>query len=96
MGTPWQQTGKTTSQRDTDLRVCEQRAETDTLADRGTSRADYDLATRGPNATMDPRGLRPLELKDRSDMANQFDTLVGRCMKSKGYVQGKSANTPRR
>lgn len=86
MGTPWQQAGKTGKQRDADLRSCEREAETDTLAAQGTTRADYDLATRGPNATMDPRGLSPLQMKDQTDLANRFDKSVERCMKAMGYT----------
>ncbi len=92
MGTPWQQAGKTAQQRDADLRVCEREAERDTLAERGTTRADYDLATRGPNATMDPRGLSPLELKDQTVMSDRYEKSVTRCMKSKGYVQPANQN----
>lgn len=95
-GTPWQQPGKTEKQRDQDLAKCERDAEAQALAQRGATRGDYGLATRGPDAALDSRGLSPLQLKDKSELANDFDALVGRCMKAKGYAQGDAAKTKRR
>lgn len=82
----WQQAGKSERDRDRDLTACERNAESQALAERRTTRGDYGLAT-ASGAPQDPRGLSPLELKDRSDLTNSFDGLVSRCMRAKGYAQ---------
>lgn len=89
-GTAWVQQGKTEKQMHSDLAACERKAETTTLAESGTTRGDYGLATTGPNASLDPRGLNPRQLKDKSEMTSRFDDEVGRCMKGKGYADPKA------
>jgi len=93
--TAWHQAGKNQRDMGNDLDACERKVEAATLAESGTSRGDYGMATRGPNATLDPRGLSPLQLKDKSDLASRYDDGVFRCMRAKGYMQGHPADQRR-
>jgi hypothetical protein len=88
MGPSWQQAGKSGRDLKADLKRCERDAEDLALAESGTTRSEYGMATRGPNANLDPRGLSPLQLKDQSELSSRYDRSVERCMKSKGYTQG--------
>lgn len=46
----------------------------------------------GPRAAIDPDDARsgnPMKLVDRTETAQKFETLVGNCMRAKGYRPAK-------
>lgn len=84
----WRSPVKNEASTRADYAFCKDRAERATLQARQAERPGFGTEDRpGP---FNPRGDNTMEIAERSDTVNLYDTLVAGCMSGKGYRQPRS------